>query len=67
MNLSAVPIGAFYDDQLSEGLSLPADEAPLYVIPVGHQEGGYGYRENILTMFRAGAHYGRAFYEDRSD
>ena len=40
LDLTAVPIGAFYDDQLSEGLSLPADEAPLYVIPVGHQEGG---------------------------
>jgi len=36
LNLGAVVIGAFYDDQLAKGLSLPADRAPLYVIPVGH-------------------------------
>ena len=38
-DLGAVPIGAFYDDQLAESLSLPADQAPLYVNPVGHPGG----------------------------
>ena len=36
LDLGAVPIGAFYDDQLTEGLSLPSDQVPLYLIPVGH-------------------------------
>jgi SagB-type dehydrogenase family enzyme len=36
LNLGAVPIGAFYDDQVQAVLSLPADHEPLYLIPVGH-------------------------------
>jgi SagB-type dehydrogenase family enzyme len=36
MDLGAVPIGAFYDDQVQAALSLPADHEPLYLIPVGH-------------------------------
>ena len=36
MDLAAVPIGAFEDDQLSKVLQLPGDESPLYLIPVGH-------------------------------
>jgi len=36
LNLGAVPIGAFYDDQVVEGLGLPSDHRPLYLIPVGH-------------------------------
>jgi SagB-type dehydrogenase family enzyme len=36
MDLGAVPIGAFYDDQIQAALSLPADHEPLYLIPVGH-------------------------------
>ena len=35
MDLGAVPIGAFHDQQVSEILSLPAGEIPLYLIPVG--------------------------------
>lgn len=35
LGLGAVPIGAFRDKQVSEALSLPADHAPLYLIPVG--------------------------------
>jgi SagB-type dehydrogenase family enzyme len=35
LNLGAVPIGAFRDEKVAEILSLPADEAPLYLIPVG--------------------------------
>ena len=35
LDLGAVPIGAFYDDRLQAALELPADEMPLYVIPVG--------------------------------
>lgn len=37
LNLGAVPIGAFYDDQVKRALNLPADHEPLYVIPVGRR------------------------------
>jgi len=37
LELGAVTIGAFYDDQISRLLNLPADERPLYVIPVGRK------------------------------
>ncbi|HJX38988.1 MAG TPA: nitroreductase family protein [Anaerolineae bacterium] len=36
MDLGAVPIGAFYDEQVGDALGLPADHRPLYLIPVGH-------------------------------
>lgn len=36
LGLGAVPIGAFYDEQVKEVLRLPADQQPLYLIPVGH-------------------------------
>ena len=36
LHLGAVPIGAFYDDQVQAALSLPPDHEPLYIIPVGH-------------------------------
>ena len=36
LHLGAVPIGAFYDDQVQAALSLPPDHEPLYLIPVGH-------------------------------
>jgi SagB-type dehydrogenase family enzyme len=36
LGLGAVPIGAFEDKQVSKVLSLPSNEAPLYLIPVGH-------------------------------
>jgi SagB-type dehydrogenase family enzyme len=36
LDLGAVPIGAFYDDQIQAALSLPPDHEPLYLIPVGH-------------------------------
>jgi SagB-type dehydrogenase family enzyme len=36
LDLGAVPIGAFYDDQVKAALSLPPDHEPLYLIPVGH-------------------------------
>ncbi len=39
LELGAVPIGAFYDDQIQVALDLPADHRPLYLIPVGHAEG----------------------------
>ena len=35
LGLGAVPIGAFEDERVSKILSLPADHAPLYLIPVG--------------------------------
>lgn len=36
LNLAAVPVGAFYDEQVQAALGLPADHKPLYLIPVGH-------------------------------
>jgi SagB-type dehydrogenase family enzyme len=38
LGLGAVPIGAFYDEQVKEVLRLPADQQPLYLIPVGHPD-----------------------------
>jgi SagB-type dehydrogenase family enzyme len=35
LKLGAVPIGAFYDDQVQAALALPDDHLPLYLIPVG--------------------------------
>lgn len=39
LELGAVSIGAFSDDQVQAALELPADHQPLYLIPVGHPEG----------------------------
>ena len=36
LGLGGVPIGAFYDDDLSAALGLPADHAPLYLLAVGY-------------------------------
>jgi SagB-type dehydrogenase family enzyme len=36
LGLAAVPAGAFTDDQVKEVLQLPADQQPLYLIPVGY-------------------------------
>lgn len=36
LGLGGVPIGAFYDDQVQSALSLPLDQEPLYLIPIGH-------------------------------
>ncbi|MBN1641718.1 MAG: SagB/ThcOx family dehydrogenase [Anaerolineae bacterium] len=36
LDLGAVVIGAFHDDQVQSALGLPDDHAPLYLIPVGH-------------------------------
>lgn len=38
LNLGAVPIGAFDDVQVQRVLTLPADQQPLYVIPVGRRK-----------------------------
>jgi SagB-type dehydrogenase family enzyme len=38
LDLGAVPIGAFHDDQVREVLGLSEEHAPLYLIPVGHPE-----------------------------
>jgi SagB-type dehydrogenase family enzyme len=38
LKLGAVPIGAFYDDQVQDVLGLPQEHRPLYLIPVGHPE-----------------------------
>ncbi len=38
LDLGAVPIGAFIDDEVKEVLSLPDDHQPLYLIPTGHPQ-----------------------------
>ncbi|MHC4563623.1 MAG: SagB/ThcOx family dehydrogenase [Planctomycetota bacterium] len=35
LGLGAVPVGAFSDDRVGKILSLPANETPVYLIPVG--------------------------------
>jgi len=37
MDLGAVTVGAFIDEQVAEVLNLPEDEQPLYIIPVGRK------------------------------
>jgi len=36
LNLGAVPIGAFDDQEIRQALGLSSDHTPLYLIPVGH-------------------------------
>ena len=36
LGLGSVPIGAFRDEQVQRVLSLPKDQQPLYIIPVGY-------------------------------
>jgi SagB-type dehydrogenase family enzyme len=36
LGLGTTMVGAFYDEQLTEVLNLPANLDPLYIIPVGH-------------------------------
>ena len=38
LDLGGVLIGAFDDDRLTEILSLPGNESPLYLIPIGHPQ-----------------------------
>lgn len=37
LGLGAVPVGAFQDGQVKKILLLPADQDPLYLLPVGHE------------------------------
>lgn len=37
MNLGMVTVGAFHDDHVRKVLSLPSEEQPLYIIPVGRK------------------------------
>jgi len=39
LDLGAVVIGAFYDDQVKRVLNLPKEEEPLYIMPVGRKKG----------------------------
>ena len=39
LGLSSVPIGAFNDNAVSKILNLPANEKPIYIIPVGYKKG----------------------------
>jgi SagB-type dehydrogenase family enzyme len=38
LGLGGVVVGAFYDDKVQAALSLPEDQQPLYLIPVGHPQ-----------------------------
>jgi SagB-type dehydrogenase family enzyme len=38
LGLGSVPIGAFDDQRVSDALSLPDEQEPLYIIPVGYTE-----------------------------
>lgn len=38
LGFSSVPVGAFYDGEVSKVLALPEEEVPLYIIPVGYKE-----------------------------
>jgi SagB-type dehydrogenase family enzyme len=38
LGLASVPVGAFYDDQVSKLLSLSEEEVPLYIVPVGYRK-----------------------------
>ncbi len=38
LGLGSVPVGAFVDDEVKRVLSLPKEEVPLYIIPVGHEK-----------------------------
>jgi nitroreductase len=33
--IGAVPVGAFYDEDVRKALGLPSDHEPLYLIPLG--------------------------------
>ncbi|MBE0479109.1 nitroreductase family protein [Candidatus Aerophobetes bacterium] len=35
LGLGAVPVGAFRDRKVKDVLSLPANEEPLYILPIG--------------------------------
>jgi SagB-type dehydrogenase family enzyme len=37
LELGAVTIGAFHDEEVQEALGIPQDHEPLYLIPVGHR------------------------------
>jgi len=39
LNLGAVPVGAFHDEQVAKALQLPKEHVPLYLIPVGSPAG----------------------------
>jgi len=36
LGLAGTPVGAFNDAALADALELPADEAPIYLLPIGH-------------------------------
>jgi len=39
LDLGTVTVGAFHDDQVRDIIGMPANESPLYVIPVGRKKG----------------------------
>jgi len=51
LNLGTVAIGAFYDDQVAEVLSLPTNYKPLYIMPIGAIAGYEKLGLNELVEF----------------
>jgi len=39
LGLGSVPVGAFDDQTVAKVVDLPADQTPLYIIPIGHPAG----------------------------
>jgi len=38
LDLGAVPVGTFYDNEIKSVLDLKENEQPLYIIPVGRKK-----------------------------
>ena len=38
LGLGAVPVGAFYDEEVRKTLNLPQEEKPVYIIPIGREK-----------------------------
>lgn len=38
LRLGAVPVGAFFDDEVKKVLGIPKNEQPLYIIPIGKEK-----------------------------